>query len=545
MTIRTRGISGLLLAGALPLSLVQPAHAAADAATNAKIEKLESEIHELTGEIQDLKRSTSSQYADAVQQRQPKPDDVKVTLDKGRPTFSTADSRFTASIRGLAQFDAAYYMQDISAKTLPLAYGPDLSSGANFRRVYLGVQGKVFGDWSYNLNFDFGGSNGTEAPGHIQSVYLQYDGLNPFAFRIGAYPPPANLEDSTSASDTMFLERNSPSDLQRNIAGGDGRDAVSLLYTGDRLFGALSFTGGKAQDSAVFDEQQALLGRASYLLYSDSDAHFLVGGNGTYVLKFPDAVANGAPTISNTPGAAALNSIALSDPPELTVDSNGIRLANTGALSAEHLWQGGAEAAGNWRNFYAQGGYYDFEVQRAPMAFTAFTASGTHHTAIVTPSDNSFSGWYVQASWILTGESKGYNPATGAFTPPQPAAPLVLDGSGWGAWELAGRYSVLDLNDHANNAANLITNWTGGPGGTRTYTFYNTVRGGDQKIWTAGLNWYPNNSIRFALDYQLIDINRLQAPSTVTTSASGVPPLPHLGASQTVQAISLRSQISF
>jgi phosphate-selective porin OprO/OprP len=259
------------------------------------------------------------------------------------------------------------------------------------------------------------------------------------------------------------------------------------------------------------------------------------------VIKFPDAVANGAPTLSTTPGAAALNSITLSDPPELTVDSNGIRLANTGALSAQHLWQGGVEAAGNWRNFYAQGGYYDFEVQRDPLAFKTFTSASTSHTSIVTPSDDSFIGWYAQATWILTGESKGYNPATGAFTPPQPAAPLALDGSGWGAWELAGRYSVLELNDHTNDATSVITNWTGAA--TRTYTYYNTVRGGDQKIWTAGLNWYPNNSIRFALDYQWIDISRLQTPATVTTT--GVPQIPHLGASQTVQAISLRSQISF
>ena len=95
----------------------------------------------------------------------------------------------------------------------------------------------MFGDWSYNFNYDFGGSGGTETPGHIQSVYLQYDGLAPWAFRVGAYPPPANIEDGTGSADTIFLERNSPSNLQRGLAGGDGRDAVTILYAGDRLFG--------------------------------------------------------------------------------------------------------------------------------------------------------------------------------------------------------------------------------------------------------------------------------------------------------------------
>src|SRR6202049_2930892 len=73
-------LTGLLLAGALPFSLAQPAHAAADAATKAKIEKLESEIGELSAEVQDLKRSTSNQYANTQAQRA---QDTKVTIDNG------------------------------------------------------------------------------------------------------------------------------------------------------------------------------------------------------------------------------------------------------------------------------------------------------------------------------------------------------------------------------------------------------------------------------------------------------------------------------
>src|SRR5262249_53668112 len=147
MTVLKR-IASLALAGAASITLTPPALAAGDAATKAKIEKLESEIQSLTAEGQDLKRSTSNQYADTQKQRA---QDTRVTIDNGRPTVASADGKFSASIRGLAQFDTAYYMQDGSARNLPAAYGPDLSSGANFRRVYLGVQGKAFGDWSYNL----------------------------------------------------------------------------------------------------------------------------------------------------------------------------------------------------------------------------------------------------------------------------------------------------------------------------------------------------------------------------------------------------------
>jgi phosphate-selective porin OprO/OprP len=152
---------------------------------------------------------------------------------------------------------------------------------------------------------------------------------------------------------------------------------------------------------------------------------------------------------------------------------------------------------------------------------------------------------------VLTGEAKGYNNQTAAFAPPKPEKPFALDGSGLGAWELVARYSDLDLNDNETNAASVITAWTSG--GARTYTFYNTVRGGEQKAVTVGLNWYPIENLRFALDYQWIDIDRLQSGATpnaitgvtATTSGVGAPAIPSLSADQTVQAVALRAQVSF
>ncbi len=504
--IHFKRIIGILLTLVLTPLWALPAFAASDAAINAKIEKLEREIEVLAREVQELKRSTASQSADTrLQQRQQqtvvqlqqappaqlKASDVKAMLDNGRPTFATSDGRFTASVRALGQFDAAYYMQGGNARKLPAANGPDLSSGFNFRRAWLGIQGRAFGDWSYSFNYDFGGS-GNEQSGRIQALYVQYDGLKPWAFRIGAYPPPAGLEDGTAAGDTIFLERNSPADLARNIAGADGRDAASVLYAGDRIFGALSYTGGKAADSTLyFDEQNALLWRLSGVVYADANSRFVLSGNGTYVFKVGDASA----------GTASARNITLSDPPELTVDDQGIKLVSTGAINAESVREWGLEAGGNWKNFYAQAGYFGYGVDRRATPLP----------------DLNFSGWYAQATWVLTGESKGYNTANAAFTPPQPVAPFALDGSGWGAWEFAGRYSDLDLNDNEGPLSHATP--VGG------------IRGGEQKIWTVGLNWYPNTVIRFALDYQWIDVNRL--------SATGA------NVGQTVQAVALRSQLSF
>lgn len=499
--------------------------------------------------LADLKRSTSAQYSDINARLNSQ---ANATVDNGRLTIASADGRFSASVRGLFQFDTGYFMQSQAGSLLPASYGNDFGSGSNFRRVYLGLSGKVFGDWTYNLNFDFGGSGGTETPGHIQSVYLEYDGLAPWGFRVGAFPPPTSVEDATSAGDTIFLERNSPSDVQRNIAGGDGRDAFTLLYASPSIYGAVSYTGNKVQDGAKalaaagatvgpnFDEQEATVGRLSWLPINQPGLHWLIGVNGTYVIKPPDLVANGLATLNSSPTAALYeHTISLSDPPEFTFDSNGYTLVNSGALPANHITQWGVETAGNWGSLYGQAGYYGFELDRAPQAVTRFTAPGVSSAAILHPSNDNFSGWYVQGTWLLTGEERPYNVATGAFTMPKVLAPLNFDRGTWGAFELALRYSDLDLNDHELDASSVVTGYNGV---TPIYTFYNTVRGGDQRIATAGINWYPNNVVRFALNYELIQNSRLQSPAAVTTA--GTPVLPTVNGGQNMSAVALRAQLS-
>jgi len=210
-------------------------------------------------------------------------------------------------------------------------------------------------------------------------------------------------------------------------------------------------------------------------------------------------------------------------------------------LPARHVTQWGVEAAGNFENVYAQAGYYGFEVERAPVAFKVFTNTTTSATEIVQPSNNSLSGWYVQASWFPTGEQKPYNVATGAFTAPKVLHPFGFgENSGFGAIELAGRFSELDLNSHVRDDSNVITGWTGAA--TRTFTFFNTERGGDQRIATVELNWYPNSFVKFGFAYQYIQVSRLQAPASVTTT--GLPVLPALNGGQNLSTFAVRTQFS-
>ena len=395
-----------------------------------------------------------------------------VSITNGRLGVASADGRFSIAIRAIGQYDTAYFMQDAASRQLAAANGPDLSSGGNFRRAQLGIQGKVFGDWNYFFNYDFGGgaSSGNELQGRIQQAYVEYAGLGALTFRVGAYPWSSNLEDATGAGDVIFLERNAPSDLSRSLAGGDGRDGIGAIYAGENLFASVAYTGGKVADTTLFfDEQQAIVARVSDVFYSDADWKLLLSGAINWVFRGGDAAA----------GAGSARNITLQDGPELTTDDNSLRLVTTGALNVASAYNWGIEGAAEWRNLYAQAGYFGY---------------GMDQMAVGAPNLN-FDGWYVQGTWIITGESRPYNQQNGSFANPKPRVPFSIDGWGPGAWEVAGRYSDLDLNDNAGVLGSAL------PAGG--------VRGGDQRIFTAELNWFPNNVLKFALQYQHTDIDRI------------------------------------
>jgi phosphate-selective porin OprO/OprP len=430
--------------------------------------------------LADLKRSTSAQYADINKRLAGQ---TKTSLANGRATFTSADGDFSLSLRALVQFDAGYFAQGRGPA------GVDLNSGTNFRRAQLGFQGTVFKDWAYNFIYDFGGY-GVEGRGYIYNAYIEYDGFRPFAFRIGAYTPPEGLEDQTSSSELFFPERAASVDVARNIAGAPSREAASIIAQGDTYLMSVSYTGKKTGDGTstgaaigTFDAQQSIIGRAAWLAYATPEAKWLIEGHVTDVLKLADPTSSGAGPVGT--------GIRFSNGPEVAVDAS--KPVDTGTIDARGAREFGFETAGEYDRFYAQGGWYRYEIER--------------RLAVPNPH---FTGWYAFLAYSLTGEQHPYDPATATFRNLRPAKPLGTPG-GWGAWEVAARYSDIDL-DYQPFA--LAAN-----GG---------IAGGKQDVWTLGLNWYPNNAIKFQLDYMNLQANHANAPAN-DISAS---------------AIMLRSQIS-
>ena len=232
---------------------------------------------------------------------------------------------------------------------------------------------------------------------------------------------------------------------------------------------------------------------------TDWQAHF--GVNAQYVLQ-PNDVG---------PGTNPRYPVQLRDRPELRVD--GTRLVDTGAIDARHVTVLGAEAGFTAQNFMVEGEYFDYRIDRRNAANPA-----------IAPGNPNFNGWYVTGIWVITGESRAYNAAEARFDAPKPNYNFNPVAGTYGAWEIAARYSDLDLNYHDCGAGHATPTTAG-------VACFDAIRGGQQKISTIGVNWYLNPTIRFMLDYQFVDVNRLNAAG--------------LQVGQKYNALALRSQLNF
>ncbi len=528
--------SGRWLAGGLLAVLMTGTSSVALAQTapdrDARIQALEAQVQALAAQIADLKSATSelkdataatgSQIIDLKTSTAATVKDLRtvqaattVSLANGRPTFASGDGQFTASLRGIFQLDAALYDQDGAG---PLATDPrrgsfndavendharDLNDGTNFRRARLGIEGKAFGAFDYNFLYDFGGS-GIEEAGKISSAWIQYTftgGRTPVRLRVGAYGPVSSLEDGASNSSSLFPERASVAELVRGIAGGDGRTAIGLSANGDRWSLGGTFTGNVVA-TQTFDEQLGFIGRATYVPAKGYDWTTHIGVNANLVLK----PAAGGPDV---PGGAARN-IRLRDRPELRVDLT--RLVDTNNIDADGLRAIGLEAAAQKKNLFVQGEYFKIDVERRASALP----------------DPDFSGWYVQGGWIVTGGARRYSTSNAGFDGPRVTKPFDMKKGQWGEIELAARYSYLDLNYKEGSGALL-------PVGA--------IRGGEQTIWSLGVNWYLNNVVTLEAAYRNVSVDRLSPGGTAFIAGST--PAAGVQVGQDLNIWSLRTQYSF
>lgn len=501
-----------LLAG-VALAVATGGFAQARETNEERIARLEAALAELQGELRTLKAETAAARVEARPAAPPAPvapPAATVSLKNGRPTLASSDGQFTASFRGIMQLDGAIYDQDDAG---PLAsdfrrgsFGDasendrarDMADGFNFRRIRLGIEGKAFGDFQYNFTYDFGGS-GNEEGGKVNAAWLQYDGLGVARLRVGAYAPTTGLEDGASNASSLFAERAAVAEVVRGLAGGDARVGAGLYAGGERWTLSGTVTGNIA-GVQTYDEQLGFVGRATFVPYKQDDTLIHLG-------LAANVIINPAATGPDVPGGAP-SPIRLRERPEIRVDS--ARLVDSGSIDSDGVTALGLEFGAQHKNLYLQAEYFDIAVERRASALP----------------DPDFSGWYVQGSWVLTGESRNYNAGSAGFDGPKPAKAFSLEKGTWGAWELGLRYSVLDLNYRENDLPAL-----------------GSIRGGEQEILSVGLNWYLNPGVAMQFTWRNVSVDRTSPGGT----AFGAGTTPALGVQvgQDLNIYSLRTQYAF
>ncbi len=495
MQVRSLLLAGTVAGLALGTSY-SPAHAAASAATQQAIQAQQAQIDYLKRQLElvsdKLNQLQAQEAAPAKVVAAPAPHVTQSATNKF--AIESADGQYSIGLTGILQGDVGYYPGfDAKSKSV----GPqNLNAGFNARRARIGVTGKAAGDFTYTFIYDGGNSSDATAKG-IETAQVSYGGIKDLAIDFGYSNTLFTLDQSTSSADTLFMERATPSNIATALNTGDNRSNVGARYFNDRLFVGAYVTGPAVGDAHGVAERIGAFQRVAYQVLQDSDYTLHIGVGVDELLKAPNAGPNTAYAIS------------LSDQPELRVDTTSFTSAGFGSVA--NPVTGGqvydVELAGNYRNFFAQGEYYHYDIDRDGLK----TAS--------------FDGGYAEVAYTLTGESHKYVPSTGSYTRIVPAHAFSPSEGFWGAWEIAARVSYIDLTSNYVSSIPLV----GQPDG---------VNGGKQTSFVAGLNWYPNTYMRLELNYIHTDFDKSNS-AAVGTTAVGAP----VGA--TIDALGFRTQVTW
>lgn len=422
-------------------------------AMEAQLAALQRQVDQLKGRINHQERRSAAVAADIVATKGPakKADDPIVIMTPGnRPGICTYDKFNCVYITSRLHFDAGVYNYTPSSALTPVQ---NPHNNINARRARIGLIGTFMRDWQYTLVGDFGGSQ--DGAGALNNAILAYTGFKGLVIEGGYMDVPYTLDEQLGSNNILFMERATPQVLAVDIAAGDNRSAIGFRRFEKNWWFGSYITGPVAGADHTTRASVGVTARAVFVPVNNDHATILVEGDYQHLIT---------PQTNNT--------LRLRDRPEIRMDP-GLRLLDTGVIAnveGADVISGGAAAS--FGPVYLQGEYFRYRI---------FNLAGA---------DAEFNGGYIQGAWVITGESRRYSSSAGAFGGINPKNPFLLGAPGWGAWEIALRYSHTDLNDL--DAAVPI-------------------RGGVQQNITVGLNWYVNRNIRFMFNYIHGEVERFNA----------------------------------
>ncbi len=372
-------------------------------------------------------------------------EDIHHRIQANRFRVETADGTHRFGIRGRLMVDAARGTFDDNLGSVAREDTPLPNHATRIRRARLGALGVMHDDWEWQLEVDF-----RDNEVRFANAYVGY--LFPNSrLAVGHFKEPISMESSTSSRRLTFLERAAPIDAYRpdREIGILYETLVPAWYLGLGVFG-----GEGVEASRDLDEGYAFAARGSMAPHLTENSFVHLGASWNYRKNAYDVDDNewSEVRLRTRTGARPLD----------------LRLIGRDDLvGVESFTRTGLEAAAGSGPFAVQAEYMrvDLDLDRGAV-IDELGNNATDRSSLTQD------GWYVQASYFLTGESHNYRAFSGDFGTHIPARSLNQGGTG--SWELAARFATADSLQH-------------------------TRVGRGQKLdhWTLGLNWYPNKDMVF------------------------------------------------
>lgn len=419
-------------------------------------------------------------------------DDQKRVVADGNPAVPSPEQRLgaleklfkktsgpnfpTARLTGFLHLDAGDYSQDAASRA---TFG-SLQDGVGFRRARLQALGSVTEFTNYSIEMDFA----TAGRPSFMDVWGEQTHVPLIGnLRIGHYRQPFSMDSLTPVRQLQFLERALPFQAfdpfrRVGVMGYDKSDSqmTSWAYGIYRTGGFNNAPLGDSRYATDIGNMNgaSVIGRMTHLLYYDEAA------NGRYLLHVGGAYNYSAITGSDTAGtpfyqARVIPEFFVGYPegvggfPGGTTGAGTPFFADTGRIASKQFQIFNLQLAGQYGAWNFQSEYMGTLVdQRVGQSLY-------------------YDGAYFQTGYFLTGENRTYNRMFGVFDRVVPFSDFFGLGRksricGWGAWELTGRWSYVNLNDPRAIAV-------GTPGNVPPPVSPNPGRMNDT---TVGLNWYWN-----------------------------------------------------
>ena len=356
----------------------------------------------------------------------------------------------------------------------------DSSSEAEFRRTRLEMKGSVAKSWGYKFVVDI-----DEGEAEIDTGYIAYKGFGFADIVLGRLKAPFGLEELTSSKWLSTIER-SPTTELGFLSGKPSFQLALHGYAADSVF----------WQAAIIDEDnEDDDGKDAYSLAGRVGGHIGIGENSFVHLGASYAARDfgddGNQRFRTRLGVHATDRITVSDAERFAIDDAD---------------QFGLEVAGVFGPFSLQSEYREVSYDEGDEA-TAGSGLDVNGRRI---SDIDVEGFYVQASYFLTGDTRGYKGEKGAFDKVKPKG-------AYGAWELVAKYEdgEVDVDVLPDEA--------------------------EYELLTLGVNWYPNNNLKFMLNYLDGDTDNFFGSGGEALDGSTDPDVDDEDGS----AVSLRAQYAF